>query len=115
MGRGALRRGTKAPGGRGCSSAPARRSRIHGNPKLKGVVFDVLHNALKMAVRFKINVERCSKYAGSKFKDNPAGAAATIRTRMKRSNPEPTKPVKGASKVDIIMLKNDYINYRRME
>jgi hypothetical protein len=30
---------------------------------------------------------------------------------MKPSNPEPTKPVKDVSKVDIIILKDDYINY----
>ena len=33
-------------------------------PKLKGVVFDVTGNASKMAVCFKINVERCSASAG---------------------------------------------------
>ena len=44
--------------GGGHNSAPAGRSGISGNPKLKGVVFDVLGNASRMVVRFKINVER---------------------------------------------------------
>ena len=64
--------------GGGRNSAPAGRSGIHGNSKLEGVVFNVLGNTLKIAVRFKINVERCSEYAGSEFKDNPVGATTAI-------------------------------------
>ena len=96
--------------GRGCTSAPARRSGIHRNPKLEGVMFDVLGNALKMAVCLKINVERCSEYAGSEFKDDPVGAASAIQTRVKPPNPEPTKSKKEASEVDIIIWKDDYVN-----
>ena len=76
-------------------------------------MFGVLDNASKMAVRFKINVGRCSKYAGSEFKDDPAGAAAVIRTRTTPPNLEPTKPKKDVSEVDITIWKDDYINYRR--
>jgi hypothetical protein len=94
---------------------PAGRSGIHGFPELEGVVFDVLRNTSKMAVRFKINVERCSKYTGSEFKDDPAGAAAAIRTRTKPPNPEPAKPVKGTSKVDVIIRKDAYLDFKRRE
>ena len=65
---------------RGRNSEPAGRSGVHGNPKLKGVVFDVLGNASKIAVCFKINVEQCSECAGSEFKDNLVGAVAAIKT-----------------------------------
>ena len=78
-------------------------------------MFDVLGNASKMAVRFKMNVERCSKYAGNEFKNDPAGVAAAIRTRTKPPNPEPTNPGKDTSEVDIITWKDDYIDYRRNE
>ena len=101
--------------GGGHSSEPAGRSGVHGNPKLEGVVFDVLGNASKMAVRFKINLERGSKYAGSEFKDNPAEAAAAIRTRARPLNLEPTKPGKSASKVGVIIWKDDYIEFKKKE
>ena len=65
--------------GGGRNSEPAGRTGLHGNPKLEGFLFDVLGNASKMAVRFKICVERCSEYAGSEFKDDPVGAAAAIK------------------------------------
>ena len=71
--------GIRYNGGR--NSTPVGRPGIHRHPKLKGVVFDVLCNASKMAVRFKINVERSFKYTGSDFKDDPAGAAVAIQTR----------------------------------
>ena len=64
--------------GGGHNSKPAGRLGIHGNLKLEGVVFDELGNASKMGVRFKINVEQCSKYTKSEFKDDPVGAAAVI-------------------------------------
>ena len=68
MGRGAPRRGKEAPlsgwnhwnGGNGIrynegrNSTPVGRPGIHRHPKLKGVVFNVLGNASKMAVCFKI-------------------------------------------------------------
>ena len=100
--------GNKIRYGGGRNSEPTGRAGIHGNPKLEGVVFDVLGNASKMAVLFKINVKRCSEYAGSEFKDDPAGAAAAIRNQSTPSNLEPKKPVVGASKVDIIIWKDDY-------
>ena len=69
----------------------------------------------QMALCLKINVERCSEYAGSEFKDDPAGAAAAIRTRTKPSNPDPTKPKKDAREVDIIIWKYNHTEYRRKE
>ena len=93
--------GIRYDGGR--HSAPAGRLGIHGNPKLQGAVFNVLGNTSKMAVCVKKNVERCSKYTESKFKGNPAGAVAAIQTKTKPSNPEPKKPEKDASKVNIII------------
>ena len=99
--------------GRGRNSEPAGRVGIHGNLKLEGVVFDVLGNASKMAVRFKIHVERCSEYAGSEFKDDPTGAAATIRNRSAPSNLEPKKPGKDATEVDVIIWKDDYTEYKK--
>ena len=59
-GRNRLNGGNRIRYGGGRNSEPAGRSGIHGNPKLEGVVFNVLGNISKMAVRFKINVERCS-------------------------------------------------------
>ena len=88
---------------------------IHGNPKLDGVAFDVLGNALKMPVRFKIIVEQCSKYAGSEFKDNPAGAAAAIQTRTKSTTPKPKQPKSGASKVNVIIWKEKYLGFKQKE
>jgi hypothetical protein len=58
-------------------------------------------------------VERCSKYTGSEFKDNPVGTAASIQTRTKPSNLEPTKPEKDASEDDIIIWKDDCTDFRR--
>ena len=68
--------GKRYDGGR--NSEPAGRSGVHGNPKLEGIVFDVLGNAPKMAGHFKINLERCSEYAGSDLKDEPTGATVVI-------------------------------------
>ena len=59
---------------------PAGRLGIIGNPKLGGVMSDVLGNTSKIAVCFKINVEQCSECAGSEFKDNLVGAVAAIKT-----------------------------------
>ena len=73
------------------------------NPKLDGVIFDLQSNESKMMVQFKLNIERCSKFVGSKFKDNSAGAAATIRTRTAAANVEPRTLVKGSSKVNVII------------
>ena len=99
----------------GRNSKPAGKSGIHGNHKLEGVVFDVLGNASTKAMRFKINVERCSEYAGSEFKDDPAGAAVAIRTRSTPPNLKPTKPEAGASEVNAIIWKDDYIEYKKKE
>ena len=64
--------------GKGRNIAQAGRSGITGNLKLKGFVFDVWGNASAVVVLFKIKVEQCSEYTGSKFKDNPTGAVAAI-------------------------------------
>ena len=107
--------GNKIRYGGGRSSEPTRRAGFHGNPKLKGVVSDMLRNASKMAVRFKICTERCSEYAGSEFKDNPAGAAAAIRNRSAPTNIEPKKPTDKASKIDVIIWKDEYKEYKKKE
>ena len=88
---------------------------FRGNPKLAGVVFDVQGNTSKMTVQFKLNVKRCSEYAGSKFKDDPAGAVAAIQTRTAPINVKPTKPTKGSSKVNIIIWKWEYTDFKRKE
>ena len=102
--------------GGGCAGATqSGQAGFRGNSKYAGVVFNVQGNAFKMMVQFKMNVERCSKYAGRKFKDDPAGAAAAIRTRTAPSILEPKKPKKGSRKVDIIIWKDDYLKYKRKE
>ena len=93
--------------GGGRSSEPAGRSEVHGNPNLKRVVFNVLGNASKMVVRFKINVESCSEYTGSEFKDYPTGAVVVIRSRTRPPNLEPTKPDVSASDVGVIIWKEE--------
>ena len=75
----------------------------------------MLGNVSKMAVCFKINVERCSENAGSEFKDDPTGAAAVIQTRIEPTNPEQKKPESGASKVSIIIWKADYTDFKQKE
>ena len=107
--------GNKIIYGGGRNSEPAGRAGIYGNPKLEGVVFDVLDNASKMAVRFKICVERCSEYMGSKFKDDPVGAAAVIRNQSAPTNLEPKKPGDKATEVDVIIWKDEYTEYKRKE
>ena len=83
--------------------------------ELEGVVFDVFGNASKTAVRFKLNVECCSKYVGSESKDDPAGAAAAIRTRSVPENAEPKKPAKDTSEVNVIIWKEDFTDFKRKE
>ena len=87
------------------------------NPKLAGVIFNMTGSASKMTVQFKLNMERCSEFAGSEFKDDPAGAAAAIRTRTAPSNQEPTKPIKGAEngEVELIIWKEEYTDFKRKE
>ena len=68
-----------------------------------------------MVVYFKPSVEHYSAYTGSKFKDDPAGAAAAIRTQMAPANIDPTKPVKDVSKIDIIVWKEDFTDYKLKE
>ena len=97
------------------TSKPAGRAGLYGNSKLEGFVFNVLGSASKMAVRFKINVERCSEYAGSEFKDDPAGAAAAIRNQSAPTNIEPKKPGEKATEVDVIIWKDDYTKYKKKE
>ena len=75
-------------------------------------MFVVLSSALQMAVCFKINVKRCSKYVGSEFKDDPAGTAAAIQTRTKPSNPEPKKSERGAIKAGVIIWKDKYLDFK---
>ena len=107
--------GNKIRYGGGRSSEPAGRAGFHGNPKLEGVIFDVLGNASKMAVRFKICTERCSEYAGSEFKDDPAGAAAAIRNRSAPTNIEPKKPTDKTSEINVIIWKDEYTKYKKKE
>jgi hypothetical protein len=64
------------------------------NPKLAGVIFDVQGNASEITFQFKLNVEQCPNFLGNKFKDNPAGATAAIRTRTAPANIKPTTPMK---------------------
>jgi hypothetical protein len=71
------------------------------NLKLAEVIFDIQGKTSNMIIQFKMNLEQCSKFAGSKYKDNPSGATAAIRTRMEPSNVESTTPAKGANKLDI--------------
>jgi hypothetical protein len=85
------------------------------NPKLKGVVFNVQGNGLNVAVQFKLNVEQCSKFFGSEFKDNPAGVAAAIRTRPAPVNVKLKTPKAGSSKADVIITKEEYTNFKCKE
>ena len=94
---------------------PAGRAGFHGNLKLEGVIFDVLGNASKMAVRFKICTERCAEYAGSEFKDDPAGAGAAIRNRSAPTNLNPKKPTDMKNEIDVIIWKDEYIKYKKKE
>ena len=94
---------------------PAGRAGFQGNPKLEGVIFDVLGNASKMAVRFKICTERCAEYAGSEFKDDPAGAAAAIRNRSAPTNLVPKMPTDMENEIDVIIWKDEYIEYKKKE
>ena len=64
------------------------------NSKLAGVIFDLQGNGSKMIVQFKLNIERCSEFVGSKFKGELVGAAAAIRTRTAPANIKPTTPMK---------------------
>ena len=80
-----------------------------------GAVFGVQDNVLNMTIPFKLNVERCSKFSGSKFKDNLAGAATAIRTRTAPANVKPKTPGSGFSKVNVIIWKEDLTNYKRKE
>ena len=69
-----------------------------------------------MTVQFKMNMDRCSEFAGSEFKDCPAGAAAAIRTSSAPSNAEPTTPIKGtSSNIDVVIWKEEYTEYKRKE
>ena len=86
-GRGRWTGGSNIRYGGGRGSGSQSRTGFRGmNPKLAGVIFDMQGSAAKMTVQFKMNMKRCSKFAGSEFKDDPAGAAAAIRTRSAPSN-----------------------------
>ena len=131
MGRGALRRGTQALDG--VWAEPLERKGrdqirrktheqctigkiwVHWESKAQRRRFEVLGNASKMAVLFKLNVERCSEYSGRKFKDDPTGATAAIRTQSVPENIKPAKFAKGTNKVDVMIWKEDFMDYRRKE
>ena len=68
-----------------------------------------------MTVQFKLNVEQYSEYFGSKFKDDPVEAVAAIRTKTGPMIVEPTKPTKGSDEVNVIIWKDDYLEFKRKE
>jgi hypothetical protein len=65
-----------------------------------------------MIVQFKLNIERCSEFVGSKFKGELVGAAAAIRTRTAPADVEPRTPVNGSNKVNVIIWKEECTNFK---
>ena len=59
-----------------------------------------------MMAQFKLNVEWCSEFSGSKSKEDPTGAAAAIRTRTTILIIEPTTLNKDLSKVNVVLWKD---------